>query len=138
MTEVEISVVVTCIFTIALIIIFVLCVFASYRDQFAKSLDKQIELGNKIFCYYCVMDSKTQETLIFGAKYRSFNDLVLVRAFWKGLRKIYVYEATKTINEVDCKIIYFANVSEEKPYYSVELAGEKLFNESEKSEDIYA
>ena len=96
-----------------------------------KSLDKQIELGNKIYCAYTVKDSRTKEHLIYGEEYRSVNDLILTRAFYKGLRKIYVYEFNSNINGVDCTITIFANVPGDEPIKMIEPAGEKLLNEED-------
>ena len=95
-----------------------------------KAIEKQIELGNKVFCFYTVKDIRTKEVLIAGTKWCDVSGLVLVSTFNRGIRKIFVYQNTETINGTECEITYYANEPEEEPYFIVEPAGEKLFNEN--------
>lgn len=119
------------------ILVGVLVVALNYHEFFDKNkaVEKQIKLGNTIWCFYTGQNAKTREDLICGYKYRSFNDLVQTRSFLEklGKRKIFVYETTQTINGIECAITFYANVYRnelEKPRFIVEPEGEKLFNEN--------
>ena len=115
-------------FTIALCIWLCVSMFISMRKLCDKEIDKQIKLGNKVYCTYMVRDSRTKELLVWGNKYRNVNNLILTRAFYKGLRKIYVYEYNSNVNGVDCSITIYANAQGDEPCDIIEPAGEKLFD----------
>ncbi len=123
---------VLCGFCFVAFVLISFCIGLQCEQEKNKIAEQHIHRGNKVFCHYAIEDKNTGELLLFGAKFfGGLNKLVFLGTFKEGVRKIFIYATDIKINGIDCTIKFYANKRECEPYYDIEPAGVKLFNDTE-------